>query len=214
MSSSFLATPGSSVATSLPPSIWTASNSSSNIHISLPKIVKEYINTTINLNPQGWPLEIDTGKRKLVLLVGGGNILGVAKRYGRSFRILTCQPNYEGQQPADRVKRYNNTPLYLHSEATRQRDEKVIVFQNDGRILYEIRAGPENSYEKYCTNRATGEDIAMWKYRQQRNRVEIFQNDRGNNTERGEAGTDVGLIILLVIISDRFELTLQGTKHL
>jgi hypothetical protein len=188
------------------PPLWRAPSPGSNINFNLPKYVTEYISTTLSIDVQGRSLSIDTASRKLAVR-SGDQVLGVAKKTGKSFRICCLHPIYEGQKACGKLQRAGNAPLYFHTKVERNR-KNISVYQMKNKKLYEIQSqGSMNSFEKVCTNSATAEDCAVWRYHNQQNRVEIFQNNDGS-----DSAIDVALIMLLVVIADIFDMDAMMDK--
>lgn len=183
------------------PPLWAVprshDGSNTNIQTCLQKYDKEYVSTTLAAqlyNPQ-YQLCIDTQGRKLVLRLGD-QVLGVAKKSGKTFWMFRVKPAFEGQKPGMKLKRLANSPLFLHTKVKRTNNKiSVSQFHN---VIYNITKGPKNSFEHTCTCPNSGEDVATWRYKQHQNHIEIFQSTGGT-------AVDVGLLLLCVVIADIFD---------
>ena len=179
---------------------------------------------------------LDTGGRALTLKTrsiqkgsSGGlmdQVLAVGKRKGGTFRLYRPQNLYEEQPQLLQVKSAASDPLYhfatvssltlkqkpwwtLYYPPSKQQYQVSFVHQQpDDPATYIIDSGPMNSFEKYLLVRSAEDGqppyyrrVAVWKYQNQQNRVEIT-----------EAGHDVGLVILLVVIADLMDVDNQMTN--
>ena len=189
--------------------LWSPPPSSGKVEFKVAKYDKEYISTTLHTSAQGYSLAVDTSGRKLILR-SGDNVLGMAKRFGKVFRVFRVKPNYQGQEPSGKLRRANDAPLYFHSSVRRKHvSELKRIVPSKGKNMcvsvlrlgrcddetFIIEPGDTNSFEKTCVDAQTQYEVAFWKYHAKLNHVEVLRDE-------GSSNRDVGLMVLLTIIAD------------